>query len=165
MLKLPNEYESCVCVGNHNPHESCQDSYTLMEKGQVAQLKPKSHKETVKLIVVDGCLIDTKKSSKCDGWFLYEKENGVISSFLVELKNNEKFLKPVEQLEAVKNTEKYKELIEKLSIGKRNEYFFVVSNNMVKTTQKRKIERDVGFRVRHITRTTNTPYSDLKDYI
>lgn len=165
MLELLDEYERCICVGNHKPHESCQDSYTLMEKGQVAQLKPKSHREAVKLIVVDGCLIDSKNSSKCDGLFIYEKENGAIISFLIELKNSEKWPKPVEQLEAVKNTQKYKELMQILSVKSRDEFFVVVGSYIPTAIEKRKVEDEVGFRVKHIPRTRNTPYPDLKNYI
>ena len=165
MINLAEEFENCVCIGNHNPHESCQDQYTLLEKGQVSRLKPKSHRETVKLIVIDGCLIDNSHTSKCDGLFIYKNEKGQIISFLVELKNSEKWPKPVEQLNAVKNTEKYKNLISDLAIKKQNEIFVVVGSYIPSAIEKRKIEKEIGFRVRHIPRTRNTPYPDLKDYI
>jgi len=165
MINLPQEFSNCVCLSNHNPHESCQDKYTLLEKGQVAQLKPKNHKETVKLIVIDGCLIKNNSSSKCDGLFIYENEKGQIISFLVELKNKEKWPKPVEQLQAVKETTKYKELISTLSIKERDELFVVVGSYIPTAIEKRRIEKELGFRVRHIPRTRNTPYPDLKEYI
>lgn len=164
MINLPQEFEECVCISNHNPHESCQDQYTLMEQGQVAQLKPKNCRENVKVIVIDDCVVTGSRTSKCDGLFIYEKENGQILSFLVELKNSEKWPKPVEQLQAVKKTVKYKELISSLAIGKGNELFVVVGSYIPTAIEKRNIEKEVGFRVRHIPRTRNKPYQDLKDY-
>ena len=120
MINLPQEFEDCVCIGNHNPHESCRDQYTLLEQGQVARIKPKSHHETVKVIVIDGC-VEKGNFSKCDSLFIYENEKGQVFSFLVELKNSERWPKPVEQLEAVKGTRRYRDLIDSLAISKRNE--------------------------------------------
>ncbi|PHR57824.1 MAG: hypothetical protein COA44_04945 [Arcobacter sp.] len=165
MINLPAPFTSCTCSRNHVPHESCQDKYTLLEKGQVAQLKPKNHREIVKLIVIDGCVIKAKNSSKCDGLFIYENDKGQVFSFLVELKNSEKWPKPVHQLEAVRNTSIYKSLISSLSIKKRHEIFVVVGSYIPTALEKRAIENSVGFRVKHIPRTRNTPYPDLKEYL
>lgn len=165
MNNLGSLLESCVCKGNHNPHENCQNEYTLLEKGQALQLKPKSHREIVKLIPIDGCVINNNTESKCDGLFLYKTEKNKIFSFLFELKNSEKWPKPVEQIEKTRNKEFYKNLINDLDIQKRNEKFVVVGSYIPTSVEKQNIENQYNIRIISIIRTQNTPYPDLKDYI
>ncbi|MCT7614706.1 hypothetical protein [Aliarcobacter butzleri] len=165
MININQLLEDCVCKGNHNPHLSCQNEYTLLESGQALQLKPKSHRETVKLIPIDGCVVNNSTTSKCDGLFLYKNEKGELFSFLFELKNTERWPKPVDQIDKVRNLNFYKNLIDSLSINKRNEKFVVVGSYIPTAIEKQKIEKLYNIRIISIVRGTGAPYPDLKNYI
>lgn len=164
MISLPDNFENCVCTGNHTPHVACQSKYVLLEKGQALKLEPKNKNESVKLIIIDGCVINDSKTSKCDGLFLHKDKNGVISSFLFELKNTEKWPKPISQLEAVKESDKYNELMSNLSISRRNQKFIVVGSYIPTAIEKRKMEELYGFRVIAIRRENFEPYPNVRDY-
>ncbi|QEZ89059.1 hypothetical protein ACIB15232_0941 [Aliarcobacter cibarius] len=165
MINLDPNLENCVCKSNHNPHISCQNEYTLLEKGQALQLKPANHREVVKLIPIDGCVINNSTTSKCDGLFLYQNSKNVIYSFLFELKNTEKWPKPVDQIDKVRNLDFYKDLIQSLNILRKNEKFVVVGSYIPTKIEKQKIESIYGIRIISIIRQINAPYPDLKNYI
>lgn len=165
MINIDARLENCVCKGNHVPHISCQDEYTLLEKGQALQLKPKNHKEVVKLIPIDGCVINNSTESKCDGLFLYKNDKNEKFSFLFELKNTEKWPKPVDQIDKVRKHDFYINLISSLSIHKRNEKFVVVGTYIPTAIEKQNIEKAYNIRIISIIRQTHAPYPDLKNFI
>ena len=64
--------EKCVCP----THLNCKSDFSIEENEVLVSLSPEDG-EYVKAIVVDDCLIKTKRLKKCDALFVYEKDKAI----------------------------------------------------------------------------------------
>lgn len=165
MIKL-GKFQDCVCIGRANPYDLCDGKLTFEEKGKKVTLKPKAGEKAM-AIVFDGCVC-TDNLSKCDGMFLYKKNNNrwII---LVELKGSD-LERAFEQLSYTKTQrQEYVELCNIFSGQQKYsliEKSFIISNHVVQRAEHQKLENINQIRVSHILHSEATkPIPNLRDYL
>ncbi len=73
-MNLPPNVARCVCLDHDNPHRLCFGNNGFKEKRQQVKLNVQ-RSETVKALVLDGCLLSDRTRKSCDGLFLFCKNN------------------------------------------------------------------------------------------
>ena len=108
----------------------------------------------MKAVVIDDCLLSGQEIKKCDGLFIFKKNNKKIYIVLVELKGAN-IEAAFEQLASVKQCPEYQKIIERfvkeINIGKPvrpiERSFIVTSAKMPPRLWQEKFERSYGIRV------------------
>ena len=168
-MNLPANIAHCICLDHDRPHRLCLGNHGFKEKRQQIKLSPQRG-ETVKAIVLDGCLLSDPAKKSCDGLFLFCKSNKTYI-LLIELKGTH-IEDAFEQLACVKyEHQEYVDLCKHVREnikGQIVEKCFVITSGTMEKTIKAKLEKDWRVKVAIITqqktkRETATP--DLRKYL
>ena len=168
-MNLPPKVDRCVCLGHDDPHRLCFGENGFKEKRQRVKLSAQ-RRETVKAVVLDGCLLSDSPQKSCDGLFLFCKSNKTYI-LLIELKGTH-IEDAFEQLACVKHEHReyadLREHIKENTKGQIIEKCFVVTNGTIEKTVKAKLERIWRVKVGIVTqqktkRDAATP--DLRKYL
>jgi len=159
------KYIRCVCIRNGEPHALCSGAYGLRENGMEVCLKP-HHGEDACAIVVDGCLVsDRDVNPRCDGIFLLKQPNKkwVVT---VELKGSDLY-RAYEQLNFTRRRRTfYSDLIDTFRNNETTqliEYSYIISNSIVSSAQKARMNLQFNLNVRSILKTSaSEPVPDLR---
>ncbi|TNJ40463.1 hypothetical protein FGF66_01235 [Chlorobaculum thiosulfatiphilum] len=143
-------YERCVCKERVVPHCLCDGKLAFQENGKKIRLTLKSEEEGVAL-VLDGCVFRDKKTTKCEGLFLWKKGSSKKCVILVELKGTD-IEHAFKQIAYVRgNRPEYRQIVEafKSYPGTSTvlEKAVIVSNGALTKPQWVKLENQYGFRV------------------
>lgn len=160
------KFQNCVCRGRANPNDLCDGKLTFEEKGKKITLELKAGEEAI-AVVIDGCVCEDN-ISKCDGMFLY-KRNNKRWIILIELKGSD-LEHAFKQLAFMKNKRpEYNELYSLFSEENKynlQEKSFIVSNHILQRTEHQKFENSNGIRVTKILHSAATkPVPNLRDYL
>ncbi len=168
-MNLPPNVARCVCLDHDNPHRLCLGNHGFKEKRQQVKLNVQ-RSETVKALVLDGCLLSDRTKKSCDGLFLFCKNNKTYI-LLIELKGTH-IEDAFEQLASVKNEhQEYVDLCRYIRgnmKGQIIEKCFVITNGTMGRKVQAHLEKSWGIKVGIITqqktkRDAATP--DLRKYL
>jgi len=159
------KFSACTCLNRGVPSKLCDGLLSFEEKGKKVKITTKAGEEA-KALVVDGC-ISQDGNRRCDGIFLFRRNNRHWM-ILVELKGSH-IDDAFTQLAYMQKRMEYKELKDIFMEGERgklHEIAFIVSNQMIPTAQKVKLEQQHGIRVKSIlhSKATISP-PDVRDYL
>ena len=148
-MNLPENVANCVCISSGNPHSLCLGNNGFKERGKQVKLTIKNN-ETVKAIVLDGCLLP-EQTSKCDGLFLFLQGNK-IRLLLIELKSLHNIEDACEQFIAVKNNQTYKDLYRHIKNNNKNiqliEKCFIITTGSIDRDAEAKLEKSIGLKLK-----------------
>ena len=157
-MNLPPDVARCVCSKIHDSPRICWEDDGFQEKDKQVKLRARSG-ETVKAVVVDGCLLTDGQTKKCDGLFILidKKEKNrrqKIYIVLVELKGTH-IDDAFDQFESVKQCPEYREIIEHFAkeinsskpVTLIERFFIVTSTKMPPRDWQDKLERSCGIKV------------------
>lgn len=158
-MNLPPNVARCVCSKTRDSQKICWEDDGFQEKDNQVKLRARSG-ETVKAVVVDGCLLTDGQTKKCDGLFILisKKEKNrrqKIYIVLVELKGTH-IDDAFQQLTSVKHCPEYQNIVEhfkktinnsKNSVKLIKRSFIVTSAKMPPRLSQEKFERSYGIRV------------------
>lgn len=151
-MNLPENVANCVCISSGNPHSLCLGNNGFKERGKQVKLTIKNN-ETVKAIVLDGCLLP-EQTSKCDGLFLFLQGNK-IRLLLIELKSLHNIEDACEQFIAVKNNQTYKDLYRHIKNNNKNiqliEKCFIITTGSISRRTEAKLEKERKIKIKIVT--------------
>jgi len=143
-LNLPEQAIRCICLGKDCPQKLCADQYTLREQGIQVKLKPKSKnsKQTVKAIVVDGCLLGNK-TKKCDGLFIFSQAQKTYIA-LIELKGSN-IEDAFEQLSCTRDSQEYRNIHKSIRESFKHtlvERWFIITSRTIGARERCQYEKE-----------------------
>lgn len=176
-MNLPPNVARCVCSKIHDSPRICWEDDGFQEKDNQVKLRARSG-ETVKAVVVDGCLLTDEQTKKCDGLFILidKKEKNKrkkIYIVLVELKGTNIDV-AFDQLASVKRCTEYQEIIEHFAkeingskpVRPIERFFIVTSAKMPPRLRQEKFERSYEIKVNIRTSArTKAKALDLREYL